>query len=138
MATKSMAYDHPEYLVTKTMGFGGSIAAAVSSKTAQVAAYAACNVKAMVVSVITAGGTVNDIELIRQATGGTALTTLATIATVIGTSAGGYTTYALMTGTNTTLAQGDLIWAAKGSADGVGVYGVGIECVMVPGASITA
>jgi len=138
MATKSMAYDHPEYLVTKTMGFGGEIAATASAKTNRVCAYAAANVKAVVVSVITAGGTVNAIDVVRQATGGTALTTLASISSIIGTSAGGYTTYALMTGTNTTLAQGDIIWAQKGSGDGVGVYAVGIECVMVPGASITA
>lgn len=136
MATKSMSYDHPAYLVPVTP-FGGEIAAAASSKTARFVAYTAMNVKAAVVSVITAGGTVNAVNLVRQATGGTALTTLASISTIIGTSVGGYTTYAMMTG-GTLLAQGDILWAEKGAGDGVGVYAVGVECVLVPGANVTA
>ena len=136
MATKSMAYDHPAYLVP-IVPFGGEIAATASAKTARLCAYTAMNVKSVVVSVITAGGTVNAIDVVRQATGGTALTTLASISNVIGTSAGGVTTYAMMTG-GTLLAQGDIVWAQKGSGDGVGVYAVGIECVLVPGANVTA
>ena len=136
MATKSMAYDHPAYLVP-TGFFSGEIAVTASAKTARFIAYTAMNVKAAVITVITAGGTVNAIDIVRMATGGTALTTLASIATVIGTSAGGYTTYAMMTG-GTLLAQGDIVWAQKGSGDGVGNYAVGIECVLVPGANVTA
>ena len=137
MATKSMAYDHPAYLVLAA-GPGGEIAAAASSKTARWVAPTAVQVKSLTASVITAGGTVNVVQLVKQATGGTALTTLASLATVIGTSVGGYTTYALMTGAGTSLVQGDILWAEKGSADGVGVYAVGVECVLVPGANLTA
>jgi hypothetical protein len=36
------------------------------------------------------------------------------------------------------LAQGDVLWAEKGSADGVGVYAIGIECVPVAGATVTS
>ena len=137
MATKSMAYDAPAYLVPVT--WGGEIGATASAKTARFACYTAMALKSMTVSVITAGGTVNGINLIRQATGGTALTTMATIATTVGTNAGGVTINALMTHASATaLAQGDLIWAEKGSADGVGVYGVGVEAVLIPGANVTA
>ncbi len=135
MATKSMAYDHPAYLVPVT--FGGEIAAAVSSKTARFACYTAMVIKSFNASVITAGGTVNGINLVRQAVGGTALTTMASIATTIGTNVGGVTANALMTST-VSVVQGDILWAEKGSADGVGVYAIGVEMVLVPGASITA
>ena len=137
MATKSMAYDHPAYLVPVT--FGGEIAAAASSKTQRFAVYTAMAIKSMQASVITAGGTVNGVNLIRQAAGGTALTTMATIATTIGTNVGGVTINALATHASASaLSQGDILWAEKGSADGVGVYGIGVELVLVPGASITA
>lgn len=137
MAVKSMAYDSPAYLVPVT--FGGEIAAAVSSKSARFACYTAMAVKSLNISVITAGGTVNAIDLIRQAAGGTALTTMASIASTVGTNVGGVTINALATHTSATaLAQGDILWAQKGSGDGVGVYAVGVECVLVPGANVTA
>ena len=136
MATKSMAYDHPAYLVPVT--FGGEIAAAVSSKTARFACYAPMIIKSINASVITAGGTVNALNLVRQAVGGTALTTMASFATTIGTNVGGVTVNALMTSTVGNLAQGDILWAEKGSADGVGVYAVGVELVLVPGTTVTA
>lgn len=137
MAVKSMAYDHPAYLVPVT--FGGEIAAAVSSKTQRFACYTAMAIKSFNVSVITAGGTVNGINLVRQAAGGTALTTMASIATTVGTNSGGVTINALATHASATaLAQGDILWAEKGSADGVGVYAVGVECVLTPGANVTS
>lgn len=137
MATKSMAYDHPEYLVTKA--FGGEIAAAASSKTQRFCVTEAVAIKSFNVSVITAGGTVNGVNLIRQAVGGTALTTMASVATTIGTNVGGVTANVLATHANATaLAQGDILWAEKGSADGVGVYAIGIEVVAVPGTTVTA
>ena len=136
MATKSMAYDHPAYLTRHLIS--GSIAAAASSKTNQVAMPTAVSLKSAVVTVVTAGGTANTIDVIRQATGGTALTTMCTIANAIGTAVGGVTTYAMMTHASASaLAQGDVIWAQKGSADGTGVYAVGIEYVLVPGANVT-
>lgn len=137
MATKAMAYDAPAYQVPQQ--FQGEIAAAVSSKTARFAAFTAIALKSIVVTVVTAGGTANTIDLIRQATGGTALTTMATISNVIGTSVGGVTTYATMTHASASaLAQGDVLYAAKGSADGVGVYAVSVEYSLVPGANVTA
>lgn len=137
MSTKSMAYDHPQYLVAGAVT--GEIASAVSSKSARWAAFTALILKSITVTVVTAGGTANTIDLIRQATGGTALTTMATIANVIGTAVGGVTTYATMTHASAgSIAQGDAFYAVKGSADGVGVYAVAVEYVVTPGASITA
>lgn len=136
MAAKSMAYDHPAYLAL-VAGPGGEIAAAVSSKTARFVAVTAMQLKSLTASVITAGGTVNAVQVVKQATGGTALTTLALITNIIGTSVGGFTTNVLMTGAGTSLVQGDIVWVEKGSADGVGVYATGVEVVLVPGASLT-
>ncbi len=137
MATKSMAYDHPAYLVPQT--YTGEIIATASAKTARFAAFTALQLKSITVTVVTAGGTANTIDLIRQATGGTALTTMATISNVIGTSVGGVTTYAVMTHASAgSLAQGDVLYATKGSADGTGVYAVAVEYVVTPGASVTA
>ena len=136
MATKSMAYDHPAYLVPVLVG--GEIIATASSKTARFACYTAMTVKSFNATVITAGGTVNGVNLVRQAAGGTALTTMASIATTIGTNVGGVTINALMTSTVGNMAQGDVLWAEKGAADGVGVYGIGIEMVVVPGATVTS
>ena len=138
MATKSMAYDHPAYLAVGVGIPGGEIAAAASSKTARWVAPVAMNVKSLTVSVITAGGTVNIVQLTKQASGGTALTTLASVSNVIGTNVGGYTTNVLMTGAGTSLVQGDILWVEKAATDGVGVYAAGVEMVLVPGASVTA
>lgn len=138
MATHSFAYDHAVYRVPVV--HTGEIGATASAKSARFAAYASSmTIKSMVVTVVTAGGTANTIDLIRQATGGTALTTMCTIANVIGTAVGGVTTYALMTHASATaISQGDVLYATKGSADGVGVYAVAIEMLVNPGASITA
>jgi hypothetical protein len=137
MATKSMAYDHPEYLVVKA--FQGEIAAAVSSKSMRFCITEAMVLKSMQATVVTAGGTVNAVNLVRQAAGGTALTTMASIASTIGTNVGGVTINALATHASAgSLAQGDVLWAEKGSADGVGVYAIGIECVPVPGTTVTS
>ena len=137
MATKSMAYDHPAYLSLQV--YQGEIAAAVSSKSMRFSLPAATVLKSFNATVITAGGTVNTINLVRQAAGGTALTTMASIASTVGTNAGGVTINALATHASATaLSQGDVLWAEKGSADGVGVYGISIETVLVPGASITS
>jgi len=137
MATKSMAYDHPAYLVPFPISCG-EIAATASAKSGRFCAPYAMTVKSFQTTVITAGGTVNAIDLIRLAAGGTALTTLASIATTVGTNVGGVTINSLMTGAGATLAQGDVIWAAKGAGDGVGVYGIGIEAVIIPGSTVTS
>ncbi len=135
MATKNMAYDHAAYITPYVIP--GEIAAAVSSKSARFAAFTAMTLKSTNISVITAGGTVNVVQVVRQAAGGTALTTLALCTNIIGTNVGGYTTNILTTGTNA-IVQGDIIWAEKGSADGVGVYAIGFEYTVVPGSNITA
>ena len=137
MATKSMAYDHAAYLVPQS--FTGEIAATASSKSARFSAFTAMAVKSFNVSVITAGGTVVAVDLIRQAAGGTALTTMASVSSVIGTHVGGVTTNVLATHASAaSIAQGDILWAQKGSGDGVAVFAIAVEMVVTPGATITA
>lgn len=136
MSTKSMAYDHPAYQDVKQVP--GEIAAAVSSKSARWAAFTSLVLKSLTVTVVTAGGTANTIDLIRQASGGTALTTMCSVSNAIGTAVGGVTTNVLMTHASAgSIAQGDVFYAVKGSADGTGVYAVAVEYSITPGASVT-
>lgn len=137
MATKSMAYDHPAYLVPQIVT--GEIGATASSKSARFACFTAMALKSTTATVITAGGTVCAIDVIRQAANGTALTTMASITNVIGTSVGGVTTNVLSTHASASaLAQGDILWAQKGAGDGVGVFAIAFELVVLPGSTITA
>ena len=137
MATKSMADDHAAYITPYIVP--GEIAAAASSKSARFACFTAMALKSTTCSVITAGGTVVAVDVIRQAAGGTALTTMASITSVIGTSVGGVTTNVLSTHASASaLAQGDILWAQKGSGDGVAVFAIAFELVVIPGSTITA
>ena len=136
MATKSMAYDHTLY---KDVKFNdGEIIATASAKSAKWAAPTNIALKSMQCTVVTVGGTANTIDLVRQAVGGTALTTMASLSNVMGTLAAGSTTNVLMTHASaSSLTQGDILYATKGSADGTGVYAVMVEYVVVPGATVT-
>lgn len=134
MAKQSMAYDHPAYL--SRLAFGGLNAAGASATSGRFAAWAAMTPKALQVSVITAGtGTGNaTVTLVKIAAGGTAITTHSPLVTM-STNAAGYTTNVVCTGGN--IGAGDVVYVQHG-ADATGVFAVGIELVLVPGADVTA
>ena len=133
--TKNMAYDHPAYTVP---GFiGGAAAAGASSAPVRFAAYTAMVAKSLTVTPIVAGtGTGNcTVTVEKIASGGTAITTLAQV--VMGTTAAGVTTNVLLSSSaNSTFAAGDVLRVQNG-ADATSVLAVGIEYVLVPGASVT-
>lgn len=133
MAKVSMAYDHPAYLAK--YWFGGLNAAGASATSARFAAWAAMTPKALQTSVITAGtGTGNaTVTLVKIASGGTAITTHSPTV-VMSTNAAGYTTNVVCTGGN--IAAGDVVFVQHG-ADATGVFAVGVEFELVPGADVT-
>lgn len=132
--TKSMAYDHPAYIVPQ-MGGAAEIPATTVSRSNRFAAFTAMTIKSFQATVITAGtGTGNaTVQLEKVAAGGTAISTLGIA--VLSTNATGYTTNVLCTGANTAV-SGDYISFLKG-ADATGVFAVGFEFVITPGASVT-
>jgi len=92
--------------------------------------------KALQVTVITAGtGTGNaTVAMVKIASGGTAITTHTPLV-VMSTNAAGYTTNVVTTGGN--ISAGDIVYVQHG-ADATGVFAVGMEFVLVPGADVTA
>ena len=133
MAKKSMAYDHPAYLAR--MHFGGANAAGASAVSGRFAAWAAMTPRALQIGVVTAGtGTGNaTVTMVKIASGGTAITTHSPLVTM-STNAAGYTTNVVCTGGN--IAAGDVVYCQHG-ADATGVFAVGMEFVLVPGADVT-
>ena len=132
MATMSQRYDHDIYLqrflVPARNSAGASwVAGGFTPFTGMIA-------KSLTVAVVTAGtGTGNaTVQVNRIASGGTAITTLGSV--TMGTSSAGVSTN--ITLGSTTLTQGDII-TIVGGADAAGVYNMGIELTLVPGASIT-
>lgn len=132
--TKNMAYDHPAY--TAVHPWGAEVPATTASRVGRFAAFTAMTVKSIQATVITAGtGTGNaTVQLEKVAAGGTAISTLAFV--VMSTNAVGFTTNVLATGAGVTCAVGDVISFLKG-ADATGVFAVGAEIVLTPGASVT-
>lgn len=132
--TKGMAYDHPAYLVPQ-LGGAAEIPATTVSRSNRFAAFTAMTIKSFQATVITAGtGTGNaTVQLEKVASGGTAISTLGIV--TLSTNAAGYTTNVICTGANT-CTVGDVISFLKG-ADATGVFAVGLELVLTPGASLT-
>ena len=136
MAQRSMNYDHPAYTVPHITT--ADVLATTASSSGRFAAFTTMIAKSAQVAVITAGtGTgagavgVNTMTFQKIATGGTAITTFAL--TNMTTYAAGYTTNVALTGT---LSAGDAFSVLKG-AEATGVYSVGIEWLIAPGANVT-
>lgn len=132
---KAMAYDHPAYRVPVFLG--AAAAAGASSTPIRFACFTAMIAKSVTVTPLVAGtGTGNcTVQVEKIASGGTAITTLATI--VMGTTAAGITTnVALNTNANSTYAAGDVLRVSNG-ADATSVLAIGIEMQLAAGASLT-
>ena len=132
MATKNMAYDHSAYLTPIVIP--GINAAGASAKTCRFSAFTTLLAKSMQATVVTAGtGTGNaTLNLVKIAQGGTAITTLGPLVTM-STNAAGYTTNAVCTGT---ISAGDDVYVQHG-ADATGVFTLGLELLIAPGANVT-
>jgi DNA/RNA endonuclease YhcR with UshA esterase domain len=127
MATKSMAYDHPAYLVPIVQA--GTIAAG-SGTIVKFAAFSAMIVKNYIINPIvlsTSADTITAYQIL--AGGGTtnthAFTTVGSAAAAMKSAVGTFT-----------LAQGDELQIKKGT-DATVTYDYAVEMVMVPGANLT-
>ena len=125
MATQNNAYDAPVYQGRPVVGASLS----GSGGNTKFVAFTDMLVKSYSLKPTTAG-TSNDVFSAYKLTG---TTTTTHAITTYGSAATGGTNVA---GTFT-LAQGDCLTVAKGT-DATGVYGVGVELVIVPGANVTA
>lgn len=134
MAKRNFNYDHPTYL-TPFITTADILATTADTK-GRFAAFTSMILKAVQISVITAGTGASNANLVfqRVVSGGTAITTYANVNMT--TNAAGFTTNVLATGVNT-LSAGDVFSVLKG-ADAVGVFAVSIEWLIVPGADVTA
>ena len=130
MATIDMRYDHPQYLVRLTGG--GEVAAAASSRFT-FTAFTTALLKSVQLGCVIALGTTNTYVVSRISQAGTSTTAIAT-ATF---TAGNMAQRSNITSTHV-LSQGDSVTVVKGSTDGVGIVGVGVELAVVPGATVTA
>lgn len=133
--TKNMAYDHPAY--TSPHFIGAAAAAGASSTPIRFACFTALVAKSLTVTPIVAGTGASNctVQVEKIAAGGTAITTLAI--TTMGTTVAGETRNVLLSSSpNSTYAAGDVLRVQNG-ADATSVLAVGIEYVLVPGASVT-
>jgi hypothetical protein len=132
MATHSMEYDHPAYTVPHLTT--ADVLATTASSSGRFAAFTTMIPKSAQCTVVTAGtGTGNaTITFQKIVASGTAITTFGSV--TMSTNAAGYTTNVALTGT---LSAGDAFSVLKG-ADATGVFSVGIEWLIAPGASITS
>lgn len=129
MTTKNMAYDHPAYVVPYV--FSGTTTAGANGVTGKFAAFTAMKVKAVITGPVVAG-TSASVPLLFTKSGTTTSTTTLTALTSASTAA-----IHDDLATEVTLAKGDQFWYTHGT-DTTAVNAVAIECVIVPGADVTA
>ena len=143
MATTNMRYDHPQYIVK--VGASGAISTGLANaavgRTVSYTAFTDTIIQAVHIGVLTAGtstaaancGIVLGIH-IRGGTGVTGGTsTLVTANGVWGTGLAGTSVLATHT-----LSRGDSFRVLNTGTDVQFVFGVGIEGIAVPGASVTS
>lgn len=132
MTTKSMAYDHPVYTVPVI--YSGHTVAGANGVTNKFCAYTAMKIKSVtqkpvLALVTTAAGSQ---PLLYSQTGSTTSTTTLTVLT-----SASYAAVVDDLATEVTLAAGDAFWVTHGT-DATVSNAVAIECVVIPGANITA
>lgn len=132
MATENNSYDSAKYQVPLVIP--GLNAAGASAKSCRFAAFTTLLPKSLQATVVVAGtGTGNaTLNVVKIAQGGTAITTLGALI-VMSTNAAGYTTNVVCTGT---ISAGDDVYVQHG-ADATGVFTLGLEVRINPGANVT-
>ena len=132
MATKSMAYDHPSYLVPQTIT--GTLGATTGSQFKFPAWTTMILKSAQIASIVSGTGTSIEVFQLQRiqldATLGTATTSVANF----GTNTAQMNSKNL-TGTHT-FTVGELISVQKGT-DGTSQYAVSLEVYVSPGANVT-
>jgi hypothetical protein len=129
MATKDFAYDHPAYLTPYV--FSGLSAVGASGVTTKFAAFTAMKIKAVITGPVIAGTSASQPLLFSKSGTATATTTLTAL-----TSASVAAIHDDLV-TEVNLAKGDQFWYTHGT-DATASNAVAFECVVVPGAAVTA
>lgn len=136
MATKSMAYDHPQYMVAQS-SVHSAPAGANAVAAGKFLAFTNLIIKSATAAVITAGtsaGGGNGV-IVKAITGqGTTTTALGTIS--LNTQTSGVSANVVLSSGTSTLLQGEYLTFTNGT-DATGASIVSIEYVPVPGATVT-
>ena len=130
MTDKNMAYDHPAYQVPQV--FAGNTTVGANGVSQKFAAFTAMNIKAVHTSPIIASTAAGSQPLMYTVSGTTTSTTTLTVLTSAARTA---RTDDLTT--EVALARGDQVHITHGT-DATAQLGFAIECVVTPGANITA
>lgn len=130
MATKTLAYDHPAYIVPHV--FSGNTAVGASGVSPKFAAYTAMTIKACLMSPIIASTAAGSQPLMYTLNGTTTTTTTLTVLT---SAARAVITNALTT--PIALAKGDQVYVTHGT-DATAQTCIAIECQVTGGATLTA
>lgn len=130
MAAIDSRYDHPIY--TDRVFLGASVGASAGLR---FSAYTSMLVKSVNIKPTTAGTTAAQVWSLKQVLAANTTTTTV-ILTTYGSAAAGGTT--IVPTTTLTLAVGDACSVENAGTDATGVYAVGIELQVKPGASYTA
>lgn len=129
MANKSMAYDHPAYIVPQV--YSGMSAAGANGVTTKFAAFTAMKLKQTVMGPVIASTAAGSQPLLYTKSGTTTSTTTLTVLTSASSAA------IVNDISDVTLAQGDQFWCTHGT-DATATVAFAIEAVVVPGADISA
>ena len=127
MTIRSMAYDHPEYLVRHVNS--GLTAVGASGVTTKYAAFTALKLKSITHTPFIASTAAGSQPLVYVKSGTTTTTTTLTVLTSGAVAA-------INNEVNVTLAQGDIYWYTHGT-DATTSVAVAIECQTVAGATIS-
>jgi hypothetical protein len=130
MADKNMAYDHPAYLVPHV--FSGNTTVGANGVSQKFTAFTAMQIKAAHTSPIIASTAAGSQPLMYTVSGTTTSTTTLTVLT-----SGARTARTDALSTAVALARGDQVHITHGT-DATAQLGVAIECMLTPGANVTA
>ncbi len=130
MATKTLRYDHPAYVIPYV--FSGNTAVGANGVSQKFAAFTAMTIKACLTSPTIASTAAGSQPLMYTISG----TTTAT-ATLTALTSGARTPLLNALATAVNLAQGDQVYVTHGT-DATASLSVAIECYVTPGALLTA
>jgi hypothetical protein len=128
MTQKNMAYDHPAYTVPYV--FSGMSAVGANGVTTKFAAFTAMKIKAVITGPVIATTAAGSQPLLYSKSGTATSTTTLTVLTSAASAAINDDI------SDVTLALGDQFWYTHGT-DATCANAVAIECVVIPGSSIT-
>jgi hypothetical protein len=129
MATKTLAYDHPAYLVPHV--FAGNTTVGANGISQKFAAFTAMQIKAVQSSPNIASTAAGSQPLMYTVSGTTTATTTLTVLT-----SGARTTRNDALSTAVSLVAGDQVYLTHGT-DATAVMSFAVECNLTPGAALT-